>query len=411
MTALTQWRSAVERAAPLVARPGYFVLAGLVAGAGWGADDSLAALGSIFLLFTVWPETRDRREAYIVALSYFLAGSRGLIFGVGNFFGDSGWIGAGLLLWAFCSASLALPYSVLWLKSPLRKAAGFVAASLALLIPPIAYFGWTNPISIAGLLFPGLGLVGLSFTVASMYFYIGRRWRALCPILVVAISCNIFTALEAKSVPISWRAIDTGFNGLASGGHDDPRSFLAAYQRIAWVERIESSISSGELVLLPETLLGRLDPISESMLEPIETRLRGKRSKIVVGAELPQKDGSYLNALIVLGSEPGQNPRFIQRIPVPIGMWTPWADGGAVAQPLEVASLISLDGLTVAAAICYEQLLPLSLLQTFAAKPDLVFGVSNVWWASSTNIPSVQQQTLAAFARLFSRPLIISRNV
>jgi predicted amidohydrolase len=112
-----------------------------------------------------------------------------------------------------------------------------------------------------------------------------------------------------------------------------------------------------------------------------------------------------------LGAKAGEDRAAIQSIPVPITMWKPWAEDGAVADLLGRGNTIEVSGLRVGVAICYEQLLSFSLLRIMLDTPTVLAAVSNVWWASASTIPIIQQQTVNAFGRLFGVPVISARNI
>ena len=70
-----------------------------------------------------------------------------------------------------------------------------------------------------------------------------------------------------------------------------------------------------------------------------------------------------------------------------------------------------IDGLEAAFLICYEQLLIWPPLVALATDPDVLVGMSNDWWARDTNIPAIQRAAMAAWARLFAVPLVLSENL
>ena len=115
--------------------------------------------------------------------------------------------------------------------------------------------------------------------------------------------------------------------------------------------------------------------------------------------------------MIVLGAQVGDSLAAIQGIPVPVSMWKPWAPDGAVADVFGRANIVEVNGMRVGVVICYEQLLPFSLLWTMLSRPNVVVAVSNVWWAKETSISEIQLQTVRAFGRLFGVAVVVSRNV
>lgn len=78
----------------------------------------------------------------------------------------------------------------------------------------------------------------------------------------------------------------------------------------------------------------------------------------------------------------------VQRVPVPIGMWRPWAAEGLDAN-LWGRGLAELRGVRVAYAICYEQLLVWPMVTSLAQRPAVLVGAANDWWARDTSIPRI----------------------
>lgn len=72
---------------------------------------------------------------------------------------------------------------------------------------------------------------------------------------------------------------------------------------------------------------------------------------------------SYQNVAIVRGAETGV---FFQRVPVPLSVWKPFSRGGA---PLHLAgpAVFDLAGQRAAVLICYEQVIPWTVLTAAAA--------------------------------------------
>jgi len=111
--------------------------------------------------------------------------------------------------------------------------------------------------------------------------------------------------------------------------------------------------------------------------------------------------------LVALG---GDADPLVQRVPVPVGMWRPWAADSIAADPFG-SGIGLVAGRRVAYAICYEQLLTFPLLVSMAYRPDVIVGAANDWWARSTSIPTIQGQVLDVWGRLFGLPVIRATNI
>jgi apolipoprotein N-acyltransferase len=109
---------------------------------------------------------------------------------------------------------------------------------------------------------------------------------------------------------------------------------------------------------------------------------------------------------IIRGAQSGI---FLQRVPVPVSVWKPFSRGGA---PLHLGgpAVLELGGERAALLICYEQVIPWTVLTVALAHPTLFVGMSNDHWATGTPIPRWQVLCLRAWSRLFSVPYLLAVN-
>lgn len=392
------------------------ILFSLVAGAvvgwlTWGRGESVWGLAGLLVLPLVWGTSRSRWEGLALMLAYYLAGARGLPGGAVVFFGDAAPRWWGLAMWLGASSLLCMPFALCWSRVPARRASGFLLALFVCLMPPLGIVGWLNPLSVAGILFPSGGWLGLAMAVALHVVLVLRKWRLIATLGLAAALANAGAWHSDASTPNRWLGFDTAFSKLSSAGTDQASQLLASIGRIEWLRRVIAEMPANVTLVLPETVLGRYDGVAQTMLSQAEAELVAKNSRVLVGAELPGDNARYKNAVVVLGAQQRDDRAAIQGIPVPISMWKPWSDDGAHADLLARASTIMVDGSRVGVSICYEQLLAFSMLRLMADKPDVIAAVSNVWWARSTNIPVIQFQSVHVFARLFNVPVIAAKNI
>jgi hypothetical protein len=115
---------------------------------------------------------------------------------------------------------------------------------------------------------------------------------------------------------------------------------------------------------------------------------------------------SYLNAALIRGTQSGI---FLQRIPVPLGMWRPLNDGGVPLHALG-PGVITIAGQRAATLICYEQLLIWPVLESMLERPTVIIAMANDHWVVGTPIPRWQASAVATWARLFSLPQLSASN-
>jgi apolipoprotein N-acyltransferase len=265
-------------------------------------------------------------------------------------------------------------------------------------LPPFGVVGWAHPLTAAGVLFPGLGWVGLGLTVAVVLLL--ASWRPVPASVAVALLGVPMAMATAPAVPdASWQGLTTHFR-FDSGTRD----YLEDYRRQLALHRLIRT-TTAPVVVLPETAGGRWGAATRALWLPLAGEL-GDRS-VLLGAELPAGPG-YDNVLIALDAT-GDRVVYRQRMPVPVSMWKPWVSDGAAAHWF-ATPVFELRQQRVAAFICYEQLLVWPVLHSLAYRPDVLVAIGNSWWAAGTSIPSIQTDTMEAWARLFDVPLVAAFN-
>ena len=391
---------------------GIFCSVGAAVGwAAWGRSESLWSLLGLLLLPLMWGRTRTRGQGLALMLGYYLTGARGLPVGAVVFFGDMAPLWWGIAMWFGVSMLLSLPFAICWSRSYSKRAAGFVLSMFVCLVPPLGIVGWLNPLSVAGILFPHAGWLGLVLTIVLFIALVLRMGRLVTALAVIVAISNTWVWCMEPPVQKGWRGLDTSFPRLSSAGADQESQFLASAKRIEWLQEVIADMPADATLVLPETVMGRWDGVAQEMLAQSEGVLLAKNSKVLVGAEIPGSGEEYQNAVVVLGAQGREQRAAVQGIPVPLSMWKPWAKDGAEADLLARGNTINVGGQRVGVSICYEQLLAYSLLRLAWDKPVSIAAVSNVWWARATNIPQIQFQSVHVFARLFGVPVVTARNI
>jgi apolipoprotein N-acyltransferase len=396
------WWALRIRALPLV-------VGGALCGLAWGHEGHTWLIGLAVVMPLLWHWSASRWLAGAVALAYYLAGSRGLPFGAGIFFAESAPAWFSWALWLVAGLVNALPWLILWSQNPRRQAWTMPVALVLTALPPLGFIGWTNPLTAAGVVFPGLGFVGLMLLVVGLVAVVLRCWPVVAAVAGVAVVANVSAALWIKPTPwaASWSGQDTHFARLQTDAKPD---LLSEGQRVMQILMIAGQVAPGRVVVLPETVLPRVrqgNDFAATMLADVSSSLKAKGSAILVGAEVGAPGQQLQNALVILGDTGGP---LVQRVPVPIGMWRPWAAESIAADPL-ASGVGQVAGRTVAYSICYEQLLVFPLLVSMLYGPDLIVGAANDWWARDTSIPTIQGQALDVWGRLFSLPVVRATNI
>lgn len=382
-------------------------VAGALCGFAWGHEGLTWLTGFAALVPILWSLAGSRWWAGAAALAYYLAASRGLPFGAGIFFAESAPLWFSWALWLVAGLVNVLPWFLLWSETPRRQAWTLPAALALTAVPPIGFIGWVNPMTAAGVLFPGLGFVGLLCLMAGFVLIVLRCWSAVAVLASMAVVANL-VMLQARPAWVdAWSGHDTAFARLQTAAAPN---FLAEGQRMAQVLMLAAQLEPGRVLVLPETVLPRVrqgNDFNASMLGDVSAQLKAKGSTMLVGAEMSIPGRPIRNVLVALGGDAGP---LVQRVPVPIGMWRPWASDSIAADPFG-SGIGLVAGRRVAYAICYEQLLTFPMLVSMANRPDVIVGAANDWWARNTSIPTIQGQALDVWGRLFGLPVIRATNI
>ncbi|WP_090599673.1 conjugal transfer protein TraB [Pelagibacterium luteolum] len=361
---------------------------------GWSGSALTLPASCVFP--TLWAFAPNRLIAALVTLAYFLSASRGLPVGAANFFGAS--MLMGIALWIAASLVFVSVYFVLWSsRSGWSRAVRYVVASALMSVPPLGILGWANPITAAGILFPGWGWWGLAAMVIGLMTMTTRLW----PVFAL-FAMSVTTLASSASVadfPEGWRALDTRFSTTAA-------SQTTGYeQQLATIRLVKAAVRSGaNTIILPESALGIWTATTEALWA---RELKGSDVVVNGGAIVIDEDG-YDNVMVQVSSDGGK-PIYRQRMPVPVSMWHPWAAGGAKARFLENPITVLRDH-QIAPLICYELLLVWPVLQSMLFDPQVLVATGNGWWTEGTNIVAIQTVSANAWAQLFNLPVFIAVN-
>lgn len=383
-----------------------FTALGALLGFSWGHDQ----LAFVIVVAVAFPVVLflapSRFVAFVFALAYFLLASRGIPHGVGVFFNteDSPLFGWGLWLGAACLN--AGPWAWAWTKR-VSDATIFrvLVAVVITALPPIGIVGWASPLASAGWLFPGIGFFGLILLFWLWHALIQKEGEFIIGLALVCLMLNGYK-LSVPRVPslnnLVFKNVDTNFSKLQSNAADHLSS------RVDLITRTANQSAPNSVTVLPETMLPAPDSrllFVEALLENASETLRAKNAVIIFGREFRTETGME-NTLAFLGVD--REP-LKQRIPVPFGMWKPWASDSFEMNIFGPGST-NFAGLKLGHLVCFEEVLTITNLMTFAKKPDVVVSSANDWWAKDTSIPAVQAQTVGSWGRLFGAPVVRAVN-
>lgn len=370
------------------------VASAIVGVVGWSGNPLTLPMAMVFP--ALWSLAGSRAGAAAIAATYFLGASRGLPEGVSIFFGSD--LLLGLALWVIASIAFVAVHAACWTAQDVWHAPfRYFIANALMSLPPLGILGWANPLTAAGIVFPGWGWLGLAMAMALLMLATTKhRLSAVAVVGVFALaSAVLWVEPESRR---GWVGIDTNF----SAGREQYADYQ---QQIATLGLVKAAAADGaSLVVLPESTLGIWTPTTEALWA---ASLQGVPVTVIAGGVVLRTDG-YENLMITVTSA-GSNIAYRQRIPVPVSMWQPWSAGGADADFFRNA-VVELTGVRLAILLCYEQLLLWPVLHSMWMQPDIMAATGNAWWTGSTNILPIQRAASVAWARLFNLPLTTAYN-
>jgi len=370
-----------------------------------------------------------RRSCYAAATGYYAGALWPLAVGAKNFFGpDVSAVGA-IAFWLVSAILLGLPYALLWTDKTRQLLWRPPAALLIGVIPPLGLIGFASPLTASGFLFPACSWAGLALSLVGNGLIVSHPRTGFLSFTTVALVANMLHSGDPK--PLSdWQAIDTHFGAISHGSVTPLREYLAA---LAIQE--QAGASSARVVVFPESVVPRWTASTDLFWKPAIDTLRRDGKIVLIGALIPEslplsnpdfpgaidllrtaheaqpvyrqaEPYSYRNVAIIRGTQSGI---FFQRVPVPISVWKPFSRGGA---PLHLGgpAVVELGDERAALLICYEQVIPWTVLTAALSHPTVFVGMSNDHWASRTPIPRWQALCLRAWSRLFWVPYLLAVN-
>lgn len=371
----------------------WFVIGLLLSTVAWSGDIRLMPLAG--LLPVLWSIAPTRSKATVLALGYHAGASWALIAGIIRVL-DTGAFSA-IALWLLGSAVPTAVYGLLHSCGQKSQPLRFGLAMTLCAFPPILT-GWANPVTIAGLWFPGLGWLGLLATAVILAALASGIALHLKSVTIMLLSILGGIAPQAQNqIRMTGHITHAGFSSGAMDGHEYERLEAAS----DYVARDRSDI-----VALPEGYAGLWGDAAATFW-PDSMRQANAGTIVVTGAFVPLARGGYENVAVVL--DRGHAAIIKQRMPVPLGMWKPWSASSVPATFFRGSTVMTSKG-RIGILNCYEIVVIWTVLDTMIDQPDFLVGIGNIWWGRGTNIGLIQTEIMTAWGRLFDVPIAVSLN-
>jgi len=376
----------------------------------WGNSLTLTILSlSLFLVYLLLPK---RVSLFLFALGYYAMASRGLLVGAESFVGSSTYAFG---VWSGAVLISSLAWVIVWSGSFQKRLYLFPLALLLVTLPPVGFISWVNPLASVAVLFPDFGFRGLVLGLGLVYviafllksFYKTKNLTLIKKVTFIASAALVsFLVLIGihffmpPKVPKSHTLIPINADLAYTPRQLDRR---AEYKRVQYFfRRVQEH--QGNRFLLPENALGNYSEIQSMVWSRLD-----KHKVVYAGANIYNATGTQDQNLLLRLEHNASEIIYTQRIPVLFTMWKPFTGQGTKATLYEQA-VIQLEGEKAGVFICYEQLLTFPYLQTMFYEPDVLLGISNLYWAKETNIKVIQEQVMQLWAILFGVPLVFGVN-
>ena len=378
------------------------IMAGLVAltigAVAWSGH--LFTLLALLALPMVFKNAKGPSQRLTVLACYYAASIWPVMPGATQFFGDNAGLHplSILILWLISSLVLTLPWVWLLLTPGIQAACALpIGLCLTALLPT----GVVNPLTVAGVLFPGVGWAGLIATIILFGTLSKYRLHSILSAAILAAIC--YTSHPGiPTLPPAWQGHDTELGGSELSKQQP----MALYKTVVYVQETALD-SNAQIQVFPEGIINHWTPSAEGFWQSTFSELEQNHQSILFGVEenLPHR-GQYRNELLLRGQ---YTATFQQRVPIPYAMWRPWDNIGV---PIHYfgPSILSVGPRRAAPIICYEQLLVAPVLLSAQQKPDVFLAIANDYWAKDTYIPNIQQAAITAWSRLFWIPLVTATN-
>jgi hypothetical protein len=375
-----------------------FAVAAALGGAGWSGRPSLHCFALLFPF--LYLRSRRRSDA-LSALFYYAAATWAAVPGAEAFFRTANNPVLPISIWAALTGLGAAPWILFYSRRFLTVSA--VAALSVLAIPPLSLMTVAHPLIAAGEWYPGTRWAGLGLPLVLIF---GYRQLGHLGTIAVLIGASIAThaVFERPGPDPHIVAINTETGGVTLR---DP-SGSATEKQEASIQRIALS-HPDTLLILPESAIPNWSPMHDARWASTFALLREQHTGLLIGTTIPVPN-TEANRNVLLSRGFTERLSYVQRVPVPLGMWRFGEDRDGFPLMLRFPSTIRVWNRRAGVLLCYEQLIVWPALETLAHNPELLIAPSNIYWASKTTIPANQHLAAQDWADLWAIPLYEASN-
>jgi apolipoprotein N-acyltransferase len=199
-------------------------------------------------------------------------------------------------------------------------------------------------------------------------------------------------------------AVNTHFGGQSPPGAVD--------SRLEFEERTIQQIALAHpdtLLVFPESIIPSWNGMHEARWAPTFAQLKEKHTGLLIGTTIPIPN-TEANRNVLLSRGYTERFSYVQRVPVPLGMWHIGDQQHGFPPMLRFPPTIRIWNRRAGILVCYEQLSFWPAIETLAHNPDILLAPSNIYWAANTPIPAIQHVAAQDWADIWAIPLYEATN-
>jgi hypothetical protein len=375
-----------------------FACSAAIGGTGWSGDPALNYFALLFPF--VYLHSRRRLDS-LCAVFYYAAATWSIIPGAQGFFQTGHNFAVPLAIWAALVALCSAPWVVFYSRRYLPLSA--VAALTALALPPLSLVTVAHPLIAAGDWFPGTRWFGLGLPIILIAAY--RRFgTAMTLAILIAASVATHARFHRPVPTLNILAVNTHFDGQPPHDDIDPR--------LEFEERTIQQIALAHpdtLLVFPESIIPSWNGMHEARWASTFAQLKVQRTGLLIGTTIPIPN-TEANRNVLLSRGYTERFSYVQRVPVPLGMWHLGDQRHGFPLMLRFPPTIRIWNRRAGILVCYEQLSFWPAIETLAHNPDMLLAPSNIYWAANTPIPAIQHVAAQDWADLWAIPLYEASN-
>jgi hypothetical protein len=371
-----------------------FLFSAVIGGLGWSGNPALHFLALLYPF--VYIHSRRRLDT-LSAVFYYASSTWPIIPGAQSFFQTGHHLGKPIAIWIAITALGSLPWILFYHRRFLPLSA--IAALLALALPPMGLVTVAHPLIATGLWYPGTRWFGLALPL----ILIAAHRRLETP-LVFAVLILASLAVHARFArPIADPhivAVDTKIgNGSGSGAQ-------AAEHRLQQIALAHPNA----LLIFPESVIPDWSAAHDARWASTFAQLSAQRTGILIGTTIPIPN-TQANRNVLLSRGFTEHLSYVQRVPIPLGMWQLGDSRHSFPLSLRFPATIRVWNRRAGVLLCYEQMTFWPAVETMARSPEMLIAPSNLYWARDTSIPAIQHLAAQDWADLWMIPLYEARNL